>query len=77
MALFFPTSHGKGPCDGMGGTAKRLAAKASLQWPYSEQIMTARQFQFASVALAFFIAPLRIGKRRTSSYKRDSSRQER
>jgi len=28
---FFPTSHGKGPCDGIGGTLKRLAARASLQ----------------------------------------------
>ena len=28
---FFPTSHGKGACDGLGGTSKRLAARASLQ----------------------------------------------
>ena len=28
---FFPTSHGKGACDGLGGTLKRLAAKASVQ----------------------------------------------
>ena len=28
---FFATSHGKGPCDGVGGTLKRLAARASLQ----------------------------------------------
>ena len=27
----FATSHGKGPCDGLGGTVKWLAAKASLQ----------------------------------------------
>ncbi len=27
---FFSTSHGKGPCDGVGGTVKRLAAMASL-----------------------------------------------
>ena len=27
---FFATSHGKGPCDGIGGTVKRLATKASL-----------------------------------------------
>lgn len=26
---FFATSHGKGPCDGLGGTVKRLAARAS------------------------------------------------
>ena len=28
---FFATSHGKSACDGVGGTVKRLAAKASLQ----------------------------------------------
>lgn len=28
---FFATSHGKSPCDGIGGTVKRLVAKASLQ----------------------------------------------
>ena len=28
---FLATSHGKGPCDGIGGTVKRLATKASLQ----------------------------------------------
>lgn len=27
---FYATSHGKGPCDGVGGTIKRLAARASL-----------------------------------------------
>lgn len=40
---FFATSHGKGPCDGLGGTIKRLAAKASLQRAYNNQIMTPRQ----------------------------------
>ena len=34
---FFVTSHGKGPCDGLGGTVKRLAAKSSRQRPYNEQ----------------------------------------
>ena len=34
------TAHGKGACDGIGGTVKRLAARASLQKPYSDQIMT-------------------------------------
>lgn len=29
--FFFTTSHGKSPCDGIGGTVKRTAAKASLQ----------------------------------------------
>ena len=33
----------KGPCDGLGGTVKRLAARASLQRPYEHQIMTPHQ----------------------------------
>ena len=46
---FFATSHGKGPCDGVGGTIKRLAARASLQRPYDKQIMTPRQlYEWAS-----------------------------
>ena len=46
---FSATSHGKGACDGIGGTVKRLAARASLQRPYGQQIMTPRQlFQWAS-----------------------------
>lgn len=28
---FFFTAHGKSPCDGCGGTIKRLAARESLQ----------------------------------------------
>ncbi len=28
---FFATSHGKSTCDGLGGTVKRFATKASLQ----------------------------------------------
>ena len=39
---FSATSHGKGACDGLGGTVKRLAARASLQRPYNDQIMTPR-----------------------------------
>ena len=40
---FFATSHGKGPCDGVRGTVKHEAAKASLQRPYHNQIMTTYQ----------------------------------
>ncbi|KAK3928649.1 Cytochrome c biogenesis ATP-binding export protein CcmA [Frankliniella fusca] len=36
---FFATSHGKSPCDGVTGTIKRLAYKASLQRPYDRQII--------------------------------------
>ena len=35
---FFATSHGKSACDGIGGTVKRLARKASLQRPLHNQI---------------------------------------
>ena len=46
---FSATSHGKGACDGVGGTVKRLATKASLQKPFDEQIMTPLQlFEWAS-----------------------------
>ena len=37
---FFATSHGKSPCDGIGGTVKRLVARASLQATISGQILT-------------------------------------
>jgi hypothetical protein len=37
---FFATSHGKSPCDGIGGTVKRLTARASLQAPIDNQILT-------------------------------------
>ena len=37
---FFATSHGKNSCDGVSGTIKRLAARASLQRPLSDQILT-------------------------------------
>ena len=38
---FFATSHGKGPCDGAGGTIKRLVTKASLQRTNNDQILNA------------------------------------
>ena len=37
---FFATSHGKSPCDGIGGTVKRLVARASLQATKEVQILT-------------------------------------
>ena len=44
---FFATSHGKSPCDGLGGTTKCLTAKASLQRPVGNQILTANEmYQF-------------------------------
>ncbi|KAJ4436950.1 hypothetical protein ANN_17082, partial [Periplaneta americana] len=47
--IFFATSHGKSPCDAIGGTTKRLATKASLQRPYMDQILSARNlYKFAN-----------------------------
>ena len=39
MVIIFATSHGKFPCDDLGGTVKQ-AKIASLQRPISDQIMT-------------------------------------
>ena len=38
--VFHATSHGKTACDGVGGTVKRLTARASLQRPVNDQILT-------------------------------------
>ena len=44
---FFATSHGKSPCDGIGGTVKRLTARSSLQRPKGDQILSAdKMFDF-------------------------------
>ena len=40
---FFATSHGKSAADGIGGTVKRTATKASLQRPIDNQILTPMQ----------------------------------
>ena len=40
---FFAISHGKGPCDGVGGTVKHEVAKANFKHPYHDQIMTTYQ----------------------------------
>ena len=46
---FSAISHEKGAFDGLGGTVKRLVARASPQMPYNVQIMTPRQlFDLAS-----------------------------
>ena len=46
---FSATSHGKGACDGLGGKVKWLAARASLQRPTDDQIMTPFQlYKWAS-----------------------------
>lgn len=42
----YATSHGKRPCDGLGGTFKRAAAKASLQRPLENQIVSVKDLVF-------------------------------
>ena len=49
---FFATSHGKGPCDGLGGTIKHEAARTSLQRPLEGKIQTALQlYEWAKEAI--------------------------
>ncbi|CAH0553558.1 unnamed protein product [Brassicogethes aeneus] len=46
---FFASYHGKGPCDGVGETLKRGAARASLQLPFDKQISNPRElYQWAA-----------------------------
>ena len=49
---FYATAHGKSPCDGLGGTVKRLARKASLQRPTENQITTAIElYEWARISI--------------------------
>ena len=41
---FFATSHGKSPCDGIGGTLKRLVSRASLQRPFKIKYSVQKMF---------------------------------
>lgn len=50
---FSATAHGKSAYDGVGGTVKRLAARASLQRPYDNQIQTPFQLYEWSVQNIF------------------------
>ena len=46
------TAHGKSGADGIGGTVQRTAAKASLQRPIDDQILTPIQlYQFVSLEI--------------------------
>ena len=65
---FSATSHGKGACDGLGGTVKRLTARASLQRPYNDQIMTLRQlFDWACTS----VPAVQFGYCSTEEYERE------
>ena len=46
---FFATSHDKSACDRIGGTLKRITARASLQCAVKDQILTTKEmFAFCS-----------------------------
>ena len=40
---FFATSHGKSPCDGIGGAVKRVVVTRSLKRPINDQILSYRK----------------------------------
>ena len=72
---FSAASHGKGACDGVGGTMKWLAASASLQRPYEQQIMTQHlngQVR-TSQQLPLNFALLKITKVKNSYWRNDFS----
>ena len=75
---FFATSYGKSPCDGIGGTLKRLATGASLQRPLSDQILTAHHlYQFCDQEVTginvFFVSTQELSEIRFKLRKRSES----
>ena len=60
---FFATSLGKSPCDGLGGTIKRITARTSLQRPKEHHILTpSYMFKFCNTtpnlsSIKFFYIP--------------------
>ena len=59
---FSATSHGKGVCDGVGGIVKRLAARASLQKPFDQQIMSPTQlYEWAKENIPAIVPVLQHG----------------
>ena len=68
---FFATSYGKSPCDAIGGTVKRVTARASLQRPRGNQILTLLEmFEFCSTTTSlssikfFFISQYQLSELR-------------
>lgn len=57
---YFATSHGKGPCDGVGGTFKRYATKASLQRPANNHILNTQDLFSWSQTLETKIIPVLV-----------------
>ena len=69
--FFFATSHGKGTCDGIGGTVKRATNRESLRRTVSDQILTAQNMyaflrqQFVSTIEFIFVAKDEVAKAAT------------
>ena len=64
---FFLTSHGKSPCDGIGGTIKRFVARETLQATENYQILSPYQmFQRAKQNIAeiifFYVVDQEVSK---------------
>ena len=65
---FFATAHGKGACDGIGGTVKRATRLESLRRPVTGQILTAEGMaeflseKFVSVIDIKFVSRLEVEK---------------
>ena len=64
VTIVQPTYHGKGACDGLGGTVKRLAAQTSQKRPirpYDNQIITPQQlYDWASTTLKGITISLKL-----------------
>lgn len=64
---FFATSHGKSICDGIGGTVKRLATRASLQRTSANHILTPLElYQWAAAHITgiqfFYVSNTEVDK---------------
>ena len=67
---FFATSHGKSPCDGIGGTLKRATAKASLQRLFDKQILEPLQmYEFCKLTFKDIIT-IFVSKERMADVRR-------
>ncbi|XP_072043498.1 uncharacterized protein [Amphiura filiformis] len=68
---FFATSHGKSPCDGIGGTVKRLVRRASLQAVSDNHILSPKDlYEWASAniekVLFFFVSSTDIERHKAN-----------
>lgn len=67
---FFATSHGKGPCDAIGGTIKRMATRASLAKEREHPITNARElFNWANIRKEEDLTKLNFSFATTDQYE--------